>query len=59
MRARMAVVIITAHCGSIDNAVEAMRRGAFDYLAKPFTPGAGPGGVGARGAVPEPPEPRG
>ncbi len=34
---RMAVVIITAH-GSIDNAVEAMRRGAFDYLAKPFTP---------------------
>jgi NtrC-family two-component system response regulator AlgB len=34
---RMAVVIITAH-GSIDNAVEAMRRGAFDYLSKPFTP---------------------
>ncbi len=34
---RMAVVIITAH-GSIDNAVEAMRRGAFDYLPKPFTP---------------------
>ncbi len=34
---RMAVVIITAH-GTIDNAVDAMRRGAFDYLAKPFTP---------------------
>ena len=34
---RTAVVIITAH-GTIDTAVEAMRRGAFDYLAKPFTP---------------------
>ncbi len=34
---RTAVVIITAH-GTIDNAVEAMRLGAFDYLAKPFTP---------------------
>jgi NtrC-family two-component system response regulator AlgB len=34
---RMAVVIITAH-GTIDNAVDAMRRGAFDYLSKPFTP---------------------
>jgi two-component system, NtrC family, response regulator AlgB len=34
---RMAVVIITAH-GTIDTAVEAMRRGAFDYLPKPFTP---------------------
>jgi NtrC-family two-component system response regulator AlgB len=32
-----AVVIITAH-GTIDNAVGAMRRGAFDYLPKPFTP---------------------
>jgi NtrC-family two-component system response regulator AlgB len=31
------VVIITAHA-SIDTAVEAMRRGAFDYLPKPFTP---------------------
>jgi two-component system, NtrC family, response regulator AlgB len=35
---RTAVVIITAH-GAIDTAVEAMRRGAFDYLPKPFTPG--------------------
>jgi two-component system, NtrC family, response regulator AlgB len=35
---RTAVVIITAH-GTIDTAVEAMRRGAFDYLPKPFTPG--------------------
>ena len=34
---RLAVVIITAHA-SIDSAVEAMRRGAFDYLPKPFTP---------------------
>jgi NtrC-family two-component system response regulator AlgB len=33
---QMAVVIITAH-GSIDHAVDAMRRGAFDFLAKPFT----------------------
>ena len=31
------VVIITAH-GSIDSAVETMRRGASDYLTKPFTP---------------------
>ncbi len=31
-------MVITAHA-SIDTAVEAMRRGAFDYLPKPFTPG--------------------
>ena len=36
-RPRLAVVVITAHA-SIDTAVEAMRRGAFDYLPKPFTP---------------------
>ena len=36
-RPRLAVVVITAHA-SIDTAVEAMRRGAFDYLTKPFTP---------------------
>jgi NtrC-family two-component system response regulator AlgB len=36
-RPDLAVVIITAH-GSIDRAVEAMRRGAFDFLTKPFTP---------------------
>jgi NtrC-family two-component system response regulator AlgB len=36
-RPNLAVVIITAHA-SIDLAVEAMRRGAFDFLAKPFTP---------------------
>ena len=35
---RLAVVVITAHA-SIDTALEAMRRGAFDYLPKPFTPG--------------------
>jgi NtrC-family two-component system response regulator AlgB len=33
----MRVVIITAH-GSIDSAVETMKRGATDYLTKPFTP---------------------
>src|SRR4030095_4143255 len=33
----LAVVVFTAH-SSIDTAVEAMRRGAQDYLAKPFTP---------------------
>jgi len=31
------VVIITAYA-TIDNAVEAIKRGAADYLAKPFTP---------------------
>lgn len=31
------VVIITAY-GSVENAVEAMRLGAFNYLIKPFTP---------------------
>jgi len=34
---RLAIVVITAHA-SVDTAVEAMRRGAFDYLPKPFTP---------------------
>jgi len=31
------VVVFTAHA-SVDTAVDAMRRGARDYLAKPFTP---------------------
>lgn len=31
------VIIITAY-GSIESAVEAIKRGAFDYLTKPFTP---------------------
>src|SRR5262245_44738359 len=31
------VVVITAHA-TIETAVEAMRRGAVDYLPKPFTP---------------------
>jgi NtrC-family two-component system response regulator AlgB len=35
---RMDVVVVTAYA-SVDSAVEAMRRGAFDYLPKPFTPG--------------------
>jgi DNA-binding NtrC family response regulator len=29
------VILVTAHA-SVDTAIEAMRRGAFDYLAKPF-----------------------
>lgn len=33
----MHVVIVTAYA-SVDSAVEALRRGAFDYLQKPFTP---------------------
>jgi len=32
---RLDVVMMTAH-GTITSAVEAMRRGAFDYIAKPF-----------------------
>ena len=31
-----AVLVLTAH-GSVDNAVEAMKRGAFDYLQKPIS----------------------
>jgi len=34
---RLPVLIMTAH-GTIDNAVEALREGAFDYLTKPFVP---------------------
>lgn len=34
---RLAVVVFTAHA-SIETAVEAMRRGAADYIPKPFTP---------------------
>jgi NtrC-family two-component system response regulator AlgB len=33
----LAVVVITAY-GAVDTAVEAMKRGASDYLNKPFTP---------------------
>src|SRR3954453_23182873 len=33
----LAVVVITAYA-TIETAVEAMRRGAFDYLPKPYTP---------------------
>jgi NtrC-family two-component system response regulator AlgB len=33
----MGVVVMTAFA-TVDSAVEAMRRGAFDYLPKPFTP---------------------
>lgn len=31
----LAVIIITAH-GSIDSAIESMKKGAFDYITKPF-----------------------
>lgn len=34
----MPVVILTAYA-SVELAVEAMRRGAFDFIAKPFSPG--------------------
>src|ERR1700677_2617217 len=34
---RVAVILVTAFA-SIETAVEAMRRGAFDYLPKPCTP---------------------
>jgi len=34
---KMPVIVFTAFAG-IDTAVEAMRRGAFDYVPKPFTP---------------------
>ncbi len=36
-RPALSVVIITAHA-TFDTAVEAMRRGALDYVPKPFTP---------------------
>jgi two-component system, NtrC family, response regulator AlgB len=36
-RAGLAVVVITAYA-TIDTAVEAIKRGAVDYLPKPFTP---------------------
>ncbi len=35
---RLAIVMITAHA-SVGSVVDAMRRGAFDYIPKPFTPG--------------------
>jgi DNA-binding NtrC family response regulator len=31
------IIVITAH-GSVESAVEAMRRGAYDYLEKPYNP---------------------
>ncbi|MBX7115643.1 MAG: sigma-54 dependent transcriptional regulator [Myxococcaceae bacterium] len=34
-RGDVPVIIITAH-GTVDNAVEAIKRGAFDYITKPF-----------------------
>ncbi len=34
---QLGIIVMTAYAG-IDSAVEAMRRGAFDYLPKPFTP---------------------
>ena len=31
------VMVVTAH-GTVETAVEAMQRGAFDFIQKPFTP---------------------
>jgi two-component system nitrogen regulation response regulator GlnG len=38
-RPRQQVVVMTAH-GTTETAIEAMKRGAFDYLTKPFDPHA-------------------
>lgn len=35
LRPDIAVIVITAH-GSIDTAIESMKKGAFDYITKPF-----------------------
>jgi two-component system NtrC family response regulator len=35
LRPNIAVIVITAH-GSIDTAIESMKKGAFNYLTKPF-----------------------
>jgi NtrC-family two-component system response regulator AlgB len=35
---KLSIIVFTAY-SSVDTAVEAMRRGAVDYIAKPFTPG--------------------
>jgi two-component system, NtrC family, nitrogen regulation response regulator GlnG len=35
MRADACVIVMTAH-GTMDTAIQAMQRGAYDYLAKPF-----------------------
>ena len=35
LQPNLSVIIITAH-GSIDTAIECMKRGAFDYITKPF-----------------------
>ena len=37
LRAELAIVVITAYA-TVETAVLAMRRGAYDYLQKPFTP---------------------
>ena len=44
-------IVITGQ-GSIDNAIEALRAGAFDYLLKPLRPGAARGRVQAPGGPP-------
>src|SRR5256886_8308460 len=35
IRADACVIVMTAH-GTMDTAIQAMQRGAYDYLAKPF-----------------------
>src|SRR5206468_8844858 len=36
-QARLPILIMTAH-GTIDNAVQAIKEGAFDFITKPFVP---------------------
>jgi len=38
LHAHLPVIMITAH-GTVDNAVEALKSGAFDYITKPFDQG--------------------
>jgi DNA-binding NtrC family response regulator len=38
LQPEVSVIIITGY-STVDNAVEAIKNGAFDYIAKPFTPG--------------------
>ena len=53
-------IILTAYA-SVESAVDALRKGAYDYLTKPFAndhlKGGGAQRAGAKGAVPREPLP--